>query len=79
MTVKAYDQKLRDKVLRLHLEEGRTIASLSKEYGIGKSTIGAWVTSYRKAAATTPSKQSVLELQTELKELRKKVEAAEKE
>ena len=34
-----YDQELKNHVIRLYLEEGRTIKSLSEEYKMWKGTI----------------------------------------
>ena len=34
MKKKTYEQSFKDKIIRLHLEEGRTISSLNKEYQI---------------------------------------------
>ncbi len=36
-----YDKVLQDKIIRLHLEEGRTIKSLSDEYNLGIGTHSA--------------------------------------
>ena len=39
-------QNLRKKMVYLHLNEGRTIASLSAEYGFAKSTYREWEKKY---------------------------------
>lgn len=36
-------QETKEKVVRLHIQEGRTKESLSAEYGVSKSTIANWV------------------------------------
>lgn len=36
---KKYDKAFKQQVSKLHLDQGRTIASLSKEYSISKSTL----------------------------------------
>ena len=38
-----YEKDLRETIIRLHVEEERTIASLSKEYGVSASTISRWI------------------------------------
>lgn len=43
MSGKTYGKKIRDEIIKLHLEKKRTIASLSKEYGISASTISRWL------------------------------------
>lgn len=37
-----YEPEFKHKIVRLHLEEGRTIASLASEYEISKSAISIW-------------------------------------
>ena len=34
-----YDQEFKKQIVRLHLEEGRTLVSLQKEYTVSKATI----------------------------------------
>ena len=38
----------RRKVVRAHIQDGRTIASLVAEYGISGATVANWVRSYRE-------------------------------
>jgi transposase len=48
MANKKYESVLRNKVLRLHLEEGRTIKSLTEKYNLGNGTLRYWLTQYRE-------------------------------
>ena len=48
MKKKTYEQSFKDKIIRLHLEEGRTISSLNKEYQIGSGTLNGWLKAYRE-------------------------------
>ena len=43
MRVGRYDDQQKEKIIKLHLEQNHTIASLSKEYGISASTISRWL------------------------------------
>ena len=43
MSVGRYDDQQKEKIIKLHLEQNHTIASLSKEYGISASTISRWL------------------------------------
>ena len=43
MSGKPYGKDIREEIVKLHLEQKRTIASLSKEDGISKSTISRWL------------------------------------
>ena len=38
-----YTPELKDKVLRLYFEDGRTQASLNEEYHLGKGTLRSWI------------------------------------
>lgn len=44
MSGKTYGREVREIIIKLHLDNKRTIASLSKEYGISSSTISRWLT-----------------------------------
>ena len=37
-----YDDEFKKKIVRLHLQEGRTIKSLTTEYGISKASVSKW-------------------------------------
>ena len=36
------------KIVRLHLEEGRTLRGLAEEYGISKASISIWTKQFRE-------------------------------
>ncbi|MBW7797538.1 transposase, partial [Streptococcus thermophilus] len=48
MTNNRYELELKQKVLRLYLEEGRTKKSLTEEYNLGQGTLTYWLQQYRK-------------------------------
>ncbi|MEG2656903.1 MAG: transposase [Clostridium sp.] len=48
MSNKKYDKEFKEKVARLILEDGRTLASISKEYNIEKSTINGWTKAFEQ-------------------------------
>lgn len=43
-----YEPEFKNKIIRLHLEEGRTLMSLAQEYKVNKASISNWVKSYRE-------------------------------
>ncbi|KPU46363.1 transposase [Oxobacter pfennigii] len=47
-----YEEEFKNKIVRLHLEEGRTLKSLSEEYGVSKSGISIWIKAYREECST---------------------------
>ena len=78
--MKRYDEDFKKKMIRLHLEEGRSKKSLEEEYNIGNGTIGKWIKEYNKECLTIPEKQAekdyfaeTLKLEKENEELKKEV------
>jgi len=47
---KQYEPEFKKKIVRLHLEEGRTLKGLAAEYGVSKASISIWVNSSVKNA-----------------------------
>ena len=47
MQKKVFTEAERIKIVRLHLDENRTIKSLAEEFGVSVSTISRWVIRYR--------------------------------
>lgn len=43
MRGKPYTEEFRKNIVRLHLEEKRTLKSLGAEYGVSVSTVSRWV------------------------------------
>ena len=50
-----YNDKERVNIVTLHTEKGRTLTSLSSDYGISPSTINRWLTRYRNGAINEQS------------------------
>ena len=38
-----FEPEFKKKIVRLHLEEGRTIKSIQEEYGVSKASVSNWV------------------------------------
>ena len=47
-TNKRYEPEFKKKMVRLVLEEGRTIASVNKEYGLGEETVRSWIRQFEE-------------------------------
>ena len=69
----------RKKVAIQHIRDGRTLASLSAEYGVAKATICNWVKEYREECQTNDEAKSELKLLEEVRKLRKEKADLEKE
>lgn len=61
----------RRKVVRAHIQDVRTIASLVAEYGISRATVSNWVRSYREECQNNDEEKSQLEMMEELRRLRR--------
>ena len=67
------------KVVKLHIQEGRTIASLAAEYGVCKATISNWIRTYREECQINDATKSEYELMREVRQLRQELVEAKKE
>ena len=71
--------KICERLVRMHLEEGRTIKSLSEEYQVSENGIGYWLKKYREECSKNPAAQEEYDLMKENLRLRKELEEAKKE
>lgn len=58
MANKKYDKIFKQKIARLHLEEGRTLTRLSREYNIAKFTLNGWIKSFSEECIESKDKIS---------------------
>ena len=69
----------RRKVVRAHIQYGRTIAGFAVEYGISGATVSNWVRSYREDCQNNDEEKSQVEMMEELRHLRREKAGLEKE
>ncbi len=74
-----YEPEFKEKIIRLHLEEGRTKKSLTEEYNLGKGTLTYWLQQRRKECQSNPTIQNENDAYEEVKRLRKELAEAKKE
>lgn len=43
-----YEPEFKKKIVRLHLEEGRSLKGLAAEYGVSKASISIWTKQFRE-------------------------------
>ena len=67
------------KMVRLVLEEGRTIASVNKEKNLGEGTVRSWSRQFEEEYEKNPEAKDTKDIYEENRRLRKKLEEAEKE
>ena len=75
----SYNDEFKKKIVKLHLENGRSIQSLSDEFNISKSGISNWVKKYREEFQTNTETKAEYDLMAENLRLRKQLEEAQKE
>jgi transposase len=51
---KHYENEFKKRIVRLHLEEGRTLKSLAAEYNISHGSISNWIKIYREECQVNP-------------------------
>ena len=63
-----YTPEFRKKIIRLHLEEGRSYKSITAEYGVSKASISKWCSEFSKEcqnqAETNPDASPEIQLIT---------------
>ena len=78
-----YEPEFKKKIVRLHLEEGRTYKSITQEYGISKSAISKWCEDFSKECQqitqANPTAVNDADLMKENLRLKRELEEARKE
>lgn len=80
---RSYEPEFKKKMVRLHLEEGRSYKSLTDEYGVSKSCLSKWCQDFseecQNQAFSDPSSPNEAELMKEVCRLRKELDEQKKE
>ena len=74
-----YKPEFKKKIVRLHLEEGRTIKSLVEEYGISKASVSNWVSQFHKECQKNEEAKEDYDYMKENLRLRKELAELQKE
>ena len=78
-----YAPEFKKKIVRLRLEEGRTINSITTEYGISKESVRRWCNEFQKECQAqsllVPSSANEAENMKEILRLRRELAEKEKE
>ena len=70
-TNKRYEPEFKKKMVRLGLEEERTIASFNKEYGLGEGTVRSWIRQFEEECEKNPETKDTKDIYEENRRLRK--------
>ena len=74
-----YESEFKKKIVRLHLEEGRTIKSLVEEYSISKASVSNWVNQFREECQKNEEAREDYDYMKENLRLRKELAELQKE
>lgn len=74
-----YEEDFKRKLIHLHLEDGRSLKSLSEEYDASKASISKWVRTYREECQTNPKTNEEYDSLMENRNLKKQLEELKKE
>ncbi len=74
-----YETEFKKKIVRPRLEEGRTLKSLAKEYGVSHASISNWTNQFRNECQTNEEAREEYDYMKENLALRKKLAELEKE
>jgi len=76
---KYFEPEFKKKIVRLHLEDGRTIRSLAAEYSISKASISNWVSRFRKECQNSEEAKADYDYMKETLKLKKQLAELQKE
>lgn len=76
---KQFDPEFKKKIVRLHLEEGRTIRTLAAEFGVSKASISNWVNRYREECQSNEEANAEYDVMKDNLKLRKQLQELQKE
>ena len=74
-----YTPEFKKKIVRLRLEEGRTIKSITTEYSISKETIRRWCNELKEECPTSPDTKTEYDNMKEMLKLKRENEELRKE
>lgn len=74
-----YEPEFKQKIVRLVLEEGRTIKSVNEEYSLGEGTVRSWIRKFEEECRINPEANDTKSLYEENLKLRKQLAEAQKE
>lgn len=76
---KQYEPEFKKKIVRLHLEEGRTLKGLAAKYGVSKASISIWVKQFREECQTNEEAKADYDFMKENLKLKRQLAELQKE
>ena len=74
-----YEPEFKKQIVRLHLENGRTLKSLAEEYNVSKASISLWIRQYREECQINAELKEDYDYMKENLRLRKELAELQKE
>lgn len=74
-----YEPEFKKKIVRLHLEEGRSLKGLAEEYGVSKASISIWTKQFREGCQTNDEAKADYDYMKENLQLKKQLAELQKE
>ena len=74
-----YEAEFKNKIVRLHLEEGRTLKSLQDEYKVSKASITIWIKQFRTECQTNEEAKADYDYMKENLQLKRQLAELQKE
>ena len=76
---KNYESEFKKKIVRLHLEEGRSLKGLAAEYGVSKASISNWTKQFREECQTNEETKADYDFMKENLKLKRQLVELQKE
>ena len=74
-----YEPEFKKKIVRLHLEEGRSLKGLAAEYGVSKASISIWTKQFREECQTSEEAKADYDYMKENLQLKRQLAELQKE
>ncbi len=74
-----YEPEFKKKLVRLHLEDGRSLKSLAAEYGVSHESISIWVKKFREECQLNQEAKADYDVMKENLRLKKELTELQKE
>ncbi len=74
-----YEPEFKKKLVRLHLEDGRSLKSLAEEYGVSHGSISIWVKKFREECQLNQEAKADYDVMKENLRLKKELTELQKE
>lgn len=76
---KNYESEFKKKIVRFHLEEGRSLKGLATEYGVSKASISNWTKQFREECQTNEETKADYDFMQENLKLKRQLAELQKE